>query len=101
MAALLPLGTSRDDIPARLQLYMRCRYERATMVQVIGRQIADDDGTTKDGEEVVDRLAFTGKLFSYDAFEAAREVLREVLGGEGGAGKVLAKEVGVRGEDGI
>lgn len=40
LGALLPLGTSRDEITERLGLYMRCRYERATMIQDFSRQAA-------------------------------------------------------------
>lgn len=32
LAALLPLGTSADEIQDRLKLYEQCRYERAHQV---------------------------------------------------------------------
>lgn len=33
MAAVLPLGTTGSEIPERLRLYERCRYERAHKIQ--------------------------------------------------------------------
>jgi 2-polyprenyl-6-methoxyphenol hydroxylase-like FAD-dependent oxidoreductase len=45
IAALLPLGTSPDDVPERLVLYEKVRYERAHKIQhftrLAGRDLAD------------------------------------------------------------
>jgi salicylate hydroxylase len=38
LAALLPLGTSADDISSRLQLYMKCRKERVQRIQILTRE---------------------------------------------------------------
>lgn len=49
---MFPLGTTREEVPERLELYMKCRYERATMIQNFSRQAAfkisakDDVGGT-------------------------------------------------------
>lgn len=40
LGALLPSNTRPEDIPSRLEMYMRCRYDRATMVQNYTRQVA-------------------------------------------------------------
>lgn len=42
LAALLPLGTTVDDIPSRLTLYEKTRDERAHTVQEFTRQAGED-----------------------------------------------------------
>lgn len=40
LGTLLPLGTTPSMVPDRLQLYMKARFERATLVQDFSRQMA-------------------------------------------------------------
>jgi hypothetical protein len=48
ICALLPLGTSKDDIPERLKLYEKIRDERAHKIQEYTRQAgADLSGDTR------------------------------------------------------
>ncbi|KAG0129564.1 hypothetical protein HOY82DRAFT_487982 [Tuber indicum] len=39
LAAVLPLGTKKEDVVDRLKLYQECRYERATRVQDVTRML--------------------------------------------------------------
>ncbi|PLB48304.1 FAD/NAD(P)-binding domain-containing protein [Aspergillus steynii IBT 23096] len=81
LAALLPVGTCPGDVPARLKLYMKCRYERATLVQDLSRQAAfkvsadDDVGGTS-----TDPLEFMKINFGHDAFDHATRVLFKTYG---------------------
>lgn len=52
------------------------------MAQVMGRHIADHIKKNRDNGDAMDLMTFTGKIFSHDAFEAARLVLMEALGEE-------------------
>ncbi|KAK0769709.1 hypothetical protein LTR02_018114, partial [Friedmanniomyces endolithicus] len=38
LGCVLPLGTTRADVPSRMQLYEKCRKERAERVQDVTRQ---------------------------------------------------------------
>lgn len=40
LGALFTPDTRPEDVPSRLELYMKCRYERATMVQTYTRGVA-------------------------------------------------------------
>ncbi|CAG8918567.1 unnamed protein product [Penicillium salamii] len=81
LGALLPLGTPRDEIPERLKLYMKCRYDRATMVQTFSRQAAFKI-SAKDtvGGTSTDPLEFMRINFGHDAHDFASNVLRKHLG---------------------
>ncbi|KAJ5627316.1 hypothetical protein N7528_004743 [Penicillium herquei] len=80
LGALLPLGTPRGDIPSRLELYMKCRYERATIVQNFSRQAAFKI-SAKDavGGTSTDPLEFMRINFGHDAHDFATNMLRKHL----------------------
>ncbi|PYI05107.1 FAD/NAD(P)-binding domain-containing protein [Aspergillus sclerotiicarbonarius CBS 121057] len=80
LGALLPLGTTREEIPERLQLYMQCRYKRATMVQNFSRQAAFKI-SAKDtvGGTSTDPLEFMRINFGHDAHDFATNMLRKHL----------------------
>lgn len=42
LAAVLPKGTTPDDVPERLRLYEKIRYERAHTIQEYSRQAGQD-----------------------------------------------------------
>ena len=48
LAVMLARGVSADDVPVRLQLYERARYQRATTIQEQSRLAG---GGSKHGEE--------------------------------------------------
>ncbi|KNG85740.1 hypothetical protein ANOM_005720 [Aspergillus nomiae NRRL 13137] len=76
LGALFPLGTKPAEVAARLQLYMKCRYDRATMVQEYSRLAAfktsPDD---KVGGTSTDPLEFSRINFGHDAYDFAENVL--------------------------
>jgi salicylate hydroxylase len=47
LGAFLPLGTTRADVPSRLQLYEKCRKERVETIQDFTRR----SGRNNDGIE--------------------------------------------------
>jgi salicylate hydroxylase len=55
VAVLLPLGTSKQQIPERLRLYEKCRKERNETVLMYTRMNGRDEG-----DDSVQRM--TGKL---------------------------------------
>lgn len=83
LGALLPLGVEKSDIPARLKLYMKARYDRATMVQNFSRQMAFQTGE-KDmvGGFSMDPMEFADVNFRHDAYLHAQNILRASQGVE-------------------
>ncbi|KAJ5767646.1 FAD/NAD(P)-binding domain-containing protein [Penicillium manginii] len=73
LGALFPLGTPRAEIPERLELYMECRYDRATMIQNFSRQAAFKISAKDD----VGALEFMRTNFGHDACDFAANVLRK------------------------
>ncbi|KAL3464900.1 hypothetical protein BJX64DRAFT_298013 [Aspergillus heterothallicus] len=75
LGALFPLGTKPGDVAARLEFYMKCRYDRATMVQNYSRLAAfktsPDD---KVGGTSTDPLEFSRINFGHDAYDYAENV---------------------------
>lgn len=51
LSVVLPLGTTSEEIPERLQLYEKIRYERANNIQEYSRQAGKD---FVDGKPTVD-----------------------------------------------
>lgn len=81
LGALLPLGVEKREIPARLELYMKARYERATMVQNFSRQMAFQT-SEKDmvGGFSMNPMEFADVNFRHDAYLHAQSVLRASQG---------------------
>lgn len=53
LSVVLPLGTKPEDIPERLALYEKIRYERANNIQEYSRQAGMD---CVDGKPTIDSL---------------------------------------------
>lgn len=51
LSVVLPLGTTPEELPERLQLYEKIRYERANNIQEYSRQAGKD---FVDGKPTVD-----------------------------------------------
>ncbi len=51
LSVVLPFGTKPEEIPERLQLYEKIRFERANKIQEFSRQAGKD---FVDGKPVVD-----------------------------------------------
>lgn len=81
LGALLPLGTAKEDVPHRLELYMKARFQRATMVQDFSRQMAFK---TSKNDEVgglsLDPLEFSKVNFGHDAYSYAKNILKGSYG---------------------
>ncbi|KAI5362805.1 Putative FAD-binding domain, acetoacetate decarboxylase, FAD/NAD(P)-binding domain superfamily [Septoria linicola] len=73
IATVLPLGTTRDEIPERLQLYDQIRHECATKIQTFSRLIGSDDFREKN----LDMFGFTNFNFGHDEFDNSRQKFRE------------------------
>lgn len=73
IAVMLPLGTTIDSIPARLKLYQKCRYERASVIQEYSRTAGKDLGSGPP----VDASRFTNFNFGHDEWHASSQALRK------------------------
>ncbi|KAI8937429.1 hypothetical protein NX059_005152 [Plenodomus lindquistii] len=73
LAVMLPSTTTLDTIPARLKLYQKCRYERASAIQEISRIAGMDLGTGPP----VDNARNTAFNFSHDEWHASTQALRK------------------------
>lgn len=74
LAVMLPLGTRRDEVPERLQLYNQARYDRAHMIQHFSRVVGQDDD---ERTERVDMAKFTFTNFTHDEIDHSSQILRE------------------------
>lgn len=79
LAALLPLGTSRHDIPERLRLYNECRYERAHKIQDFTRTAGKDAGELAAEGKKLDMMEYQKYNFGHDAHDFATNKLRQLL----------------------
>ncbi|KFY29470.1 hypothetical protein V491_00018 [Pseudogymnoascus sp. VKM F-3775] len=80
LGALFPLGVKPSEVPERLKLYMKCRYDRATLVQNFSRAAAfkhsDSDVV---GGISTDPLEFSKINFGHDAHDNAQAILLNYL----------------------
>lgn len=70
---MLPADTPIDTIPARLKLYEKCRYERASRIQEISRIAGKDLGSGPP----IDSARFTAYNFGHDEWHASSQALRK------------------------
>ncbi|KAL2783945.1 hypothetical protein BJX66DRAFT_330328 [Aspergillus keveii] len=81
LGALFPLGTKPAEVAGRLELYIKCRYDRATMVQEYSRLAAFKTGPDdKVGGTSTDPLEFSRINFGHDAYDFAENVLLKTRG---------------------
>ncbi|KAL6705849.1 hypothetical protein ACN47E_006309 [Coniothyrium glycines] len=73
LAVMLPLGVPREQIPARLKLYEKCRYERASTIQEFSRVAGQDLGSGPP----LDTSRFTNYNFGHDEWDSSSQALRE------------------------
>ncbi|KAF5570588.1 3-hydroxybenzoate 6-hydroxylase 1 [Fusarium phyllophilum] len=77
LVALLPYGTTADDIPSRLSLYEKIRDERAHMVQLFTRQAGEDlDEETRAKFNIYKFLNYN---FGHDEWHNTKKALRDHL----------------------
>jgi hypothetical protein len=79
LGALLPLGTTRHDIPERLRLYNECRYERAHKIQDFTRTAGKDAGELAAEGKKLDMMEYQKYNFGHDAHDFATNKLRQLL----------------------
>ncbi|EGP86297.1 uncharacterized protein MYCGRDRAFT_72701 [Zymoseptoria tritici IPO323] len=79
LATLLPLGTSRQDIPERLSLYNECRYERSHKIQDFTRTAGKDAAELAAEGKKLDMMEYQKYNFGHDAYDFARGKLRALL----------------------
>ena len=72
---VLPLGTPIEEIPVRLKLYEKCRYERASKIQEFSRVVGKD---YNDGPPI-DANKFTAYNFGHDEWDYSSQKFREFL----------------------
>jgi len=70
---MLPANTPLDQIPARLKLYEKCRYERASRIQEVSRIAGKDLGSGPP----LDAARFTNYNFGHDEWDYSSQMLRK------------------------
>ncbi|USP82364.1 salicylate hydroxylase [Curvularia clavata] len=73
LAVMLPLGVPLESIPARLKLYEKCRYERASAIQEYSRIAGKDLGSGPP----IDTYKFTDYNFGHDEWDHSNQMLRK------------------------
>ncbi|KAF1962602.1 FAD/NAD(P)-binding domain-containing protein [Byssothecium circinans] len=73
LACVLPLGTLPSEIPERMKIYEKCRYDRAFNIQEYSRIAGRDLG---DGPPL-DSTKYTNENFGYDEWHYSSQKLRE------------------------
>ncbi|KAL5115928.1 hypothetical protein ACEQ8H_006150 [Pleosporales sp. CAS-2024a] len=73
LAVMLPLNVPRDQIPARLKLYQKCRWERASNIQQVSRISGQDLGSGAPP----DAARFTDYNFGHDEWDFSTRALRK------------------------
>jgi len=81
LAAVLPLGTKKEDVVDRLKLYQECRYERATRVQDVTRMLGLRPAERREKHNA---LHFAEYNYNHDAYVSACERLEQFLKEEKG-----------------
>ncbi|KAI5361637.1 Putative FAD-binding domain, FAD/NAD(P)-binding domain superfamily [Septoria linicola] len=77
IATLLPLGTAVEDVPARLALYEKCRYERAHKIQEFTRLAGMDTAELAKLGKTLDMNEYVKYNFRHDEHDASAEVSAE------------------------
>lgn len=70
---MLPTNTPLHEIPARLKLYEKCRYERASQIQEVSRVAGKDLGSGPP----LDAARFTNYNFGHDEWDYSSQMLRK------------------------
>lgn len=71
LSVVLPLGTTPEEIPERLQLYERIRYERANNIQEYSREAGKD---IVDGKPTIDMMKYTAYNFGFDEYDNSTNI---------------------------
>ena len=79
LAAVLPLGTSVDDIPDRLKIYEQCRYERAHQIQDFTRTAGKDTKELAAEGKKLDMNEYQMYNLGHDAWDYSKHALQKHL----------------------
>ncbi|KAE8453258.1 hypothetical protein EG329_011325 [Mollisiaceae sp. DMI_Dod_QoI] len=74
LSVVLPLGTTPEEIPERLQLYQKIRYDRANNIQEFSRQAGKD---VMDGKPAFDMMKYTAYNFGFDEFDNSTNIFKK------------------------
>ncbi|KAI1340405.1 hypothetical protein F5Y15DRAFT_57099 [Xylariaceae sp. FL0016] len=76
LATVLPKGTNPDDVPERLKLYEKIRYDRAHAIQEYSRQAGKD---WIDGKPQIDMMVYTAYNFGHDEIDNSANIFKRWL----------------------
>ncbi|KAH7170583.1 hypothetical protein EDB81DRAFT_941469 [Dactylonectria macrodidyma] len=76
LSTVLPKGTAPEDVPERLKLYEKIRYERAHRIQDYSRQAGKD---WIDGKPQIDMMSYTNYNFGHDEYDYAGNIFKRWL----------------------
>ncbi|KAI0482202.1 hypothetical protein GGR56DRAFT_619005 [Xylariaceae sp. FL0804] len=76
LATVLPKGTYPEDVPERMKVYEKIRYERAHMIQEYSRQAGRD---WVNGRPQIDMMAYTAHNFGHDEIDNSANVFKRWL----------------------
>ncbi|KAI9710720.1 MAG: hypothetical protein M1820_002553 [Bogoriella megaspora] len=79
IAAVLPLGTSRRDIPQRLELYQKCRKDRATRIQQYTRLAGESLEEQEKRGTRYNPIEFNNYNFMHDEHDHSTHELKKHL----------------------
>ncbi|CAJ2501729.1 Uu.00g045820.m01.CDS01 [Anthostomella pinea] len=76
LGTVLPKGTDPADVPERLKLYEKIRYDRAHMIQEYSRQAGKD---WVDGKPQIDMMSYTAYNFGHFEVDNSANVFKRWL----------------------
>ncbi|KAI0911784.1 hypothetical protein F4823DRAFT_623271 [Ustulina deusta] len=76
LGTVLPKGTRPSDVPERLQLYEKIRYERAHVIQEYSRQAGRD---WVNGKPQIDMMSYTAYNFGHDEIDNSSNLFKRWL----------------------
>ncbi|KAI7278407.1 FAD/NAD(P)-binding domain-containing protein [Hortaea werneckii] len=79
LAAVLPLGTLPEEVPEQLQIYNRCRYERAHKIQDFTRTAGKDASELAAEGKKLDMHEYQAYNFCHDAWDYTNAALKDHL----------------------
>jgi hypothetical protein len=79
LAAVLPLGTTPDEVPDRLTVYEQCRYERAHRVQSYTRTAGLDAAELAAKGQKLDMMEYQAYNFGHDTWHFTTNALQKHL----------------------
>ncbi|KAI7345372.1 FAD/NAD(P)-binding domain-containing protein [Hortaea werneckii] len=79
LAVVLPLGTLPEEVSERLQIYNRCRYERAHKIQDFTRTAGKDASELAAEGKKLDMHEYQAYNFCHDAWDYTNAALKDHL----------------------